>query len=229
MEENPATGWHRQTFFLGPTSFLEELCVHAGLLSGLVSPHPVHCHEHEELHIALSDNLEFVSCDKDSDVEKALQLGKGSLLYNDAEVAHTLRNKASRPAVYLFARWKNTTTTFPSEMKRPDFYYSPGSGSGDLRRSRHEGSETIEIYSGPSRYLPRLRALFTRILPGGVIPCHRHAHEVMFMFISGSFEILGRKLEAPGFAFMGTRVPHYIMNNGPEPVEYYAFELHGEA
>jgi hypothetical protein len=49
------------------------------------------------------------------------------------------------------------------------------------------------------------------------------------MFISGSLEILGRKLQAPGFAFMGTQVPHYIMNHGPEPVEYYAIELHGEA
>lgn len=228
MEEDPAKDWRTRVLFFGPTSVLDELHVHAGLLRGFVCPHPPHSHEHEELHIALSENLEFVFRDSDSQLEKAFPVEKGSLFYNDAELAHTIRNSASEPAAYLFARWKNRTRTYPSEIRK-NFYYYPSSSRDNFRRSTGEGTETIEIYSGPSRYLPRLRALFTKVLAGGRIPFHRHAHEVIFMFLSGSVEILGRKLDAPGFAFMGSQVPHYIVNPGPEPAEYYAFELHGEA
>lgn len=229
MEEDPETGWHRRILFNGPTSFLDDLCAHGGLLSGHVTPHPPHCHEHEELHIALSENLEFVGCDADSEVEYVQPIDRGSLLFTDSNIPHSFRNNAPHPAAYLHIRWKNTPTTFPSEMKRLHFYYSPGSRSGDFRRSTHEGSETIEIYSGPTRYLSCLRALFVKLRPGSRIPFHRHAHEVIFIFISGSVEILGRKMDTPGFAFLGTRVPHYIVNHGPEPAAFYAFELHQEA
>ena len=229
MEEDPETGWHIRILYLGPTSFLDELCVHVSLLSGHATPHPPHCHEHEELTIALSENLEILDRDSESDVEKAVLLDKGSLLFMGSKVAHTNRNTAPRPIDYFHVRWKNASTSFPSEMKGPDFYYSPGSRSGEFNRVTREGSETVEIYSGPSRHLPHLRALFTTIFPGGGIPLHRHAHEVLFLFISGSVEILGTKLEAPGFAFMGTRMPHSIFNHGTEPAEYYAFELHQEA
>lgn len=226
MEEDPETGWAIGILFFGPTSFLGELCVHTGLLSGHVMPHPPHCHEHEELIIALSENIEFVGCDADSDVQYARPVDRGSLLFTGSNIPHSVRNNASHPATYFHLRWKNTATGFPSEMQHLEFYYSPGSRSGDFKSSTHEDSETIEIYSGPTRYLPRLRALFTRILPGGVIPSHSHAHEVTFLFISGLVEINGRRLEAPGFAFMGSRVPHSIINHGQQPAEYYAFELH---
>jgi len=228
MEEDPPTGWHRQVLFSGPTSFLDELYVHQGLLSGYMEPHPPHCHEHEELHIALSENFEIVGRDADSGVEKALLVEKGALMYIDARIAHTMRNTAAEPADYFHVRWKNASRTFPSELES-GLYYSPSSQSGEFKWSTRQGSETVEIYSGPSRYLPRLRMLFTRVLAGGVIPAHRHDHEVIFVFTSGSVEILGRKVDAPGFAFMGTQVPHYVFNHGPEPAEYYAFELHGEA
>jgi len=228
MEEDAETGWHRRSLFFGPTSCLDELYVHAGMLSGFVSPHPPHCHDHEELHIALSENLEIVDRDADFGVEKTLLVDKGALLYKDARIAHTMRNKASGPADYFHVRWKNASTMFPSEIKN-NFYYCPGNRSREFKQSTRDGSETMEIYSGSSRYLPRLRALFTRVFPRGRIPFHRYAHEVLFMFISGVVEILGKKLEAPGFAFIGTRVPHFIVNHGPETAEYYAFELHQEA
>lgn len=229
MEEDPETGWYRRKLFFGPTSFLDELCVHVGLLSGHVTTHPPHRHEHEELQIALSKSIEFVCCDADSAMGKALPIDKGALLFTDSDIPHTFRNTSSQPAAYLHVRWKNTSSRPGREMMRLQFQFSPG-GKGKMPwRPTDQGCETVEIYSGPTRLLPHLRALYIRLQPGGVIPFHRHAHEVIFALVSGSVDILGRKVDAPGFAFMGTLVPHCIDNRGLEAAELYTFELHPEA
>jgi len=229
MEEDTETGWRRQILFLGPTSFLDELCVHTGLLSSYVMPHPPHCHEHEELHIAFSKNLEFVGCDARPGVEYIKVLGKGSVFATDSNILHSFRNNASHPAAYFHIRWKNKFGPSSLERDRLNFYFSPGTGGDDFKRSSHEGSETIEIYAGPTRYLAHFRVLLVKIDPGGKIPFHRHAHAVIFVLLSGFVEILGKKIGAPGFAFMESQVPHYIVNCGHEPAALYAFELHGEA
>ena len=229
MVEDPDTGWRRRVLFFGPSLLVDELCVHAGLLSGHVTPHPPHCHDHEELHIALSDNLEFIGCSPASDVVPAEPVDKGSLLFADSGIPHSFRNTASEPAAYLHVRWMKTAPSSRPEMRGLRVYYSPAVHSDTIPRSYQDGCETLEIYSGPSRYLSRLRALFIRLRPGGVVPVHRHAHEVIFVFMAGSAEILGKKVDAPGFAFIGSGVPHYISNHGPEPAELYAFELHQES
>ncbi|WP_028320826.1 hypothetical protein [Desulfatiglans anilini] len=225
---NLVTGWHRQGLFYGPTSILDEVYVHAGFLAGFFSPHPPHCHEHEELHIALSDHVEILSRDAGSGVEKSVLADKGALLYLDARVAHTMRNRAADPVDYFHVRWKNTSRTFSSGIRKA-FEYSPRKGSRGFKRTTGEGTETVEIYSGPTRYLPGLRVLFTKVLAGGRIPLHHHPHEVIFLFLSGSVEILGKRMDAPGFAFTGRQMPHYVFNHGPAPAEYYALELHPEA
>lgn len=229
MPEDPNSGWYRRVYFLGPTSFLDELCIHAGVLSGRIAPHPPHCHEHEELHIALSEDLAFVVCDEGSDIENARPIDNGSAFFTDSSIPHSFRNTASQPGAYLHIRWKNKPKAVRTEMKRLQFYYSPVGQNKMVSKSVHGGPETDEIYTGPSLYLSRLRAIFIRLQAGDVIPLHRHPHEVIFVLINGSVEILGMKVDAPGFAFMGSEVPHHIINHGPDPAQLYAFELHPEA
>jgi mannose-6-phosphate isomerase-like protein (cupin superfamily) len=229
MDEDQNTGWNRRVFFFGPTSFLDDLCIHAGVLSGHVTPHPPHCHEHEEAHIALSDNFEFVGCEADSDIEKARPVDNGSVYFTDSNIPHSFRNAASPPAAYLHLRWKNESKVFRTGEKRLQFYYSPVGQNKMCAQSVHQGINSDEIYSGPSLYLSRLRVLFIRLHTGEAIPLHCHAHEVIFVLVKGTIEIIGRTLDAPGFAFMGTQVPHHIINHGPDPAQLYAFELHQEA
>jgi hypothetical protein len=229
MEEDPDTGWRRQVLYLGPTSFLEELCVHAGLFSSQVTPHPPHCHGHEELHVALSDNLEFLCGETDSGVTTAQQITRDSLLFADSGMAHTFRNSSTQPAAYLHFRWKSPSPPHIPARSRLKFFYSPGDRNGMFRQPMYRACETMEVYSGPTRYLSRFRVLFIRLLPGGLIPMHRHPHEVIFALFRGTVEILGKKTDAPGFAFMGTQMPHCLVNPGSEPAELYAFELYPEA
>ena len=229
MEEDPNTGWHKRVFFLGPTSFLNELCIHAGVLSAHVIPHPPHCHEHEELHIALSENFEFLACEAGSDIENTRPIDNGSVFLIDSNIPHSFRNATSQPAAYLHIRWKNEFKASRTETKPLQFYYSPVAPNKPSKQSVQGGLENNEIYSGPSRYLSHFRAIFVRLQAGGVIPFHRHPHEVIFVLVSGSVEILGRKVDAPGFAFMGTQMPHRIINHGPATAQLYAFELHQEA
>jgi mannose-6-phosphate isomerase-like protein (cupin superfamily) len=228
MAEDPLTGWHRQILFLGPTSYLDELCIHAGVLSAHVAPHPPHCHEHEEVHISLSETLEFVVCEAGSVIENASSIDNGSVFFTDSSIPHSFRNTASQPAAYLHFRWKNGFKTFGAGRKPLQFYYSPLDQNKTCGHSVYNGIEIDEIYSGPSRYLSRLRAIFMSLKDGDVIPLHRHPHEVIFILVKGSIEILGRKLDAPGFAFLGTQVPHHIINRGPDSAHLYAFELHQE-
>lgn len=226
MKENRDTGWYRNVFYFGRTSFLDEFLIHAGVLSAHVTPHPPHCHKHEELHIALSENLEFVLCEVGSDIENAQPIDKGSLFFTDSNIPHSFRNTSAQPAAYLHFRWMNESKASPALKKRLQFYYSPSAQKKMSGKPVHKGLEIHEIYSGPSLYLPHFRVIFMRLLAGGVIPYHRHSHEVIFVLVSGSVEILGRKVDAPGFAFMGTQVPHPIINHGPDPAQVYAFELH---
>lgn len=227
MEEEPETGWRRMILYFGPTSYLEELCVHTGLLSGHVMPHPPHSHEHEELHIALSDNFEFVGIKSKTEVEYTEPFERNSLFFHDSRILHSFRNNGSHPAAYFHVRWKKTAIACPPELEKHKFYYVPHRKSENFKKLPHGSSEIVEIYSGPTRYLPRLRVLYTKVLPGNMIPSHSHAHEVIFVIIHGSVEILGRKLDTPSFAFIGSHVPHYIFNSGTEPAEFYAIEFHG--
>lgn len=228
MEEDPKTGWHRRIYFFGPTTFLSELCIHAGILSAHMAPHPPHCHEHEEVHISMSENLEFVVCEAGSDIENARPIDYGSVFFTDSNIPHSFRNAASPPAAYLHIRWKNESKVSCSETKRLQFYYSPVGQNKMYAQSIHQGIDSDEIYSGPSLHLSRFKVLFIRLKAGDVIPLHRHNHEVIFVLVSGTVKILGRRLDAPGFAFMGTQVPHHIINQGPDPAQLYAFELHQE-
>jgi quercetin dioxygenase-like cupin family protein len=229
MEEDLNTGWKRLVYFFGPTSFLDELLIHAGVLSAHVTPHPRHCHEHEELHIALSENFELLGREAVSDIENLRSVDNGSVFFTDSNIPHSFRNTASRPAAYLHIRWKNKFKKPRTEMKQLQFYYSTIGQNKMGMQSVHNGLAIDEIYSGPSLYLSHFRAIFMRLQAGDVIPLHRHPHEVIFVLSSGSIEILGRKMDAPGFAFMGTQVPHHIINHGPETAQLYAFELHPEA
>jgi len=228
MEEDLNTGWRRQIFFFGPTSFLDELCIHAGVLSAHVAPHPPHCHEHEEVHISLSETLKFVVCEAGSDIENARSIDNGSVFFTDSSIPHSFRNAASPPAAYLHFRWKNESKASRAGKEPLQFYYSPLDQNKMCGQSVHNGIGIDEIYSGPSLYLSRLRTIFMRLQAGDVIPLHRHPHEVIFILVSGSIEILGWKLDAPGFAFLGTQVPHHIINRGPDSAHLYAFELHQE-
>lgn len=228
MEENPKTGWHRQIFFFGPTSFLDELCIHAGVLSSHVAPHPPHCHEHEEVHISLSETLEFIVCETGSKIENIKPIDNGSVFFTDSNIPHSFRNTASRPAAYLHFRWKNESKISRAGKELLQFYYSPLGQNKTCGQSVYNGIKIDEIYTGPSLYLSSLRAIFMRLQAGDVIPLHRHPHEVIFVLVNGSVEILGRRLDAPGFAFMGTQVPHHIINRGRDSANLYAFELHQE-
>ena len=120
-------------------------------------------------------------------------------------IPHSFRNAASPPAAYLHFRWKNESKASRAGKEPLQFYYSPLDQNKTCGQSVYNGVEIDEIYSGPSLYLSRLRAIFMRLKAGDVIPLHRHPHEVIFILVSGSIEILGRKLDAPGFAFLGTQ------------------------
>lgn len=228
MDENPDTGWNLGIIYSGPTSFLDELLIHAGVLSGQKTPHPPHCHDHEELHINLSEHFEFVSNDAFPDNDIFKPLDRNSLVFTDSNISHTLRNAGSLPGLYLHIRWKNKTRTPGMDEKRKRFYFSPSGQDVMHKHSTRNGVDVVDIHSGPSLFLPEFKALFITIPVGESIPLHRHHHEVIFVLVTGSVEILGRSVDAPGFAFMGSQMPHHVTNHGTEPAELYAFELHQE-
>ncbi len=225
MEEKLVPGWHMGILHFGPTDFMDELMVHVGVLDGHLTPHPPHRHDHEELHFSLSDELEYVFRGDDSTEDRILTLAKGSVSFTDSNELHTVRNAGDAPASYLHIRWKRKS---PTGFGRPGLHFShpgPRPGGADPGIPPGERRE-IEIYSGPTLYFPKITLRGVALAAGGGVPLHRHDHEVAFALVEGAAEILGRRVDAPGFAFMGSRVPHCLHNPGPAPAIFYAVEFH---
>lgn len=225
LQAGPAPGWRIKILFHGSTAFLDELMVHVGALDGHLSPHPLHQHDHEELHFALSDSIEFVIGDDVSEAEQTLALAKGSVVFTDSHAPHTFRNIGNAPASYLHLRWKRNE---PAVSGKPGLWFlDQGTSSGIADpASSDDGSVERIVYSGPTRYLSRITLKRIELPSGGQVPLHRHDHEVMFALVDGAVDILGRRVVAPGFAFMGSRVPHCLNNPGPAPAALYAVEFH---
>jgi len=218
LEEDPATGWFRRVWYLGPTRCLDELCIHDGVLSARVTPHEVHSHDHEEVHLALSNNLQYVTGGESSAGELPFDLPAGSLSFTDSRVPHTFRNTGDAPVHYLHARWRKNAEP-PGGKRDVRFNHLRGAEGGE-----HPGA--VEVYAGPSRYLSRLHVRYHVLSTGGVIPLHRHDHELLLALVEGSLEILGKTVNAPAFAFMGSRVPHSMINRDAFPARFYGIELH---
>jgi mannose-6-phosphate isomerase-like protein (cupin superfamily) len=216
--EDPVTGWARKVWYLGPTRCMEELCIHSGVLSGKVTPHELHTHDHEEIHITLSDNIQYTYLDPDSHEERSFTLRNGSIFFFDSEIPHNSRNSGNEPVQYLHIRWRQK---IPFLHGKPGLHFHDG-----ISRVSNEGHGSIEIYSGPSRFLPNLNVRYHNLSASRVIPLHSDDHETFIVLVEGSVEILGKTIKAPGFAFMGTRVPHNVVNNGTVPARFYGIEFH---
>lgn len=225
MQAGPAPGWSMEILFSGPTAFVDELMAHIGELDGFLSPHPFHQHDHEELHFALSNRMEFLIRDENLAAERVMSLSAGSVVFTDSRVPHTFRNVGAVPAAYLHLRWKQSE---PAVSGKPGlWFFDQGPPSGMAERvSPENGAVERIIYSGPTRYLSGIILKYIELPSGGRVPLHRHDHEVVFALVAGAMEILGRKIEAPGFAFMGSGVPHCLNNPGPVPALFYAVEFH---
>jgi quercetin dioxygenase-like cupin family protein len=195
----------------GPTAFLDELFVHVGELDGGLTPHPPHRHEHEELQVALCDHIRHVAREDDTGEEEDRLLPWGSFVFTDSNLAHTFRNAGAEPGRYLHLRWRKAT---------------PDAGARSGLRVVHEGREDVEIYSGPSRYLSRITLKSFTLPAGGVVPKHRHDHEVAFVLVDGAAEVLGKRIEAPAFAFMKPGMPHGFRNPESATAWLYAVEFH---
>lgn len=225
LQEGPVPGWRMRILYSGPTAFVDEFLVHAGELAGHLTPHPPHRHDHEELHIALSDQLEYVTREDDSGEEQARALSRGSVFFTDSHELHTFRNTGDNPAPYLHLRWRRGN--LPADCRPGLRFFHQGRGDGgDAGGMPGEDGENLEVYSGPSRYFSRITLRSVTLPPGGAVPMHRHAHEVAFVLVGGAAEILGRRVEAPGFAFMRPWVPHCLHNPDSAPAWLYALEFH---
>jgi hypothetical protein len=225
LETGPTCGWRMGILYSGPTAFLDELTVHIGMLDGRLSPHPPHGHDHEELHFALADHLEFVKDGVDGKMEEAKALAWGAVCFADSRMAHTFRNVGDDPASYLHLRWKRKD---PAGRGKPGLWFFDPGPAVILANPAPPGDHVIErvIYSGSTRYLSSITLKCVVLPPGGRVPLHRHDHEVVFAFIAGSVEFLGKGIDAPGFAFAGSQVPHGVNNPGPVPAAFYAVEFH---
>jgi len=169
--------------------------------------------------------MEFLIRDENLTAERALALSAGSVVFTDSHVPHTFRNVGAAPAAYLHLRWKQSE---PVVSGKPGLWFldqGPPSGMAVRASPENDAVERI-IYSGPTRYLSRIILKRIDLPAGGRVPLHRHDHEAVFALVAGTTEILGRRVEAPGFTFMGSRVPHYLNNPGPAPVSFYAVEFH---
>jgi len=86
-------------FFQAPTATLDELECHVTTLNPGVASHPAHKHANEELVIIREGTVEVL-------VNGELKrVGPGSVVFNAANVMHSLRNVGDTPAVYHVISW----------------------------------------------------------------------------------------------------------------------------
>jgi XRE family transcriptional regulator, regulator of sulfur utilization len=86
-------------FFQAPTATLDELECHVTTLNPGVASHPAHNHANEELVIIREGTVEVL-------VNGELKrVGPGSVVFNAANVMHSLRNVGDTPAVYHVISW----------------------------------------------------------------------------------------------------------------------------
>jgi mannose-6-phosphate isomerase-like protein (cupin superfamily) len=220
--EDPVSGWARRVWYLGPTGCMEELCIHSGVMSGKVVPHEIHTHDHEEMHITLSDDIQYSYLDPDSGEERTFTFENGSIFFFDSQIPHNSKNSGSGPAQYLHIRWRQVTP-FTKGKQGLHFHYRRGSA---IPAVPDEEPGIIEVYSGPSRFLPHLNVRFHKLSPGRAVPMHRDEHETFIVLVEGSVEILGKVINAPGFAFIQPHVPHNVINTGTVPARFYGIEFH---
>jgi XRE family transcriptional regulator, regulator of sulfur utilization len=86
-------------FFQAPTATLDELECHVTTLNPGIASHPAHKHANEELVIIREGTVEVL-------VNGELKrVGPGSVVFNAANVMHSLRNVGDTPAVYHVISW----------------------------------------------------------------------------------------------------------------------------
>ena len=98
LGEGPVPGWRVEVLYSGPTAYMDELFVHVGVLGGGMTPHPPHTHDHEEMHVTLSERIEHVTRDAVSGEERTTGLSRGAAFFTDSSEPHTFRNAGDEPA-----------------------------------------------------------------------------------------------------------------------------------
>jgi quercetin dioxygenase-like cupin family protein len=93
-----------RSFFKAPTATLDELEIHVTTLNPGMASHPPHKHPNEELVIIKEGTVEALINGEWK------RVGPGSVIFNESNILHGLRNVGAGPATYHVIGWQSSAT-----------------------------------------------------------------------------------------------------------------------
>ena len=93
-----------RSIFRGPTATLEELEMHVTTLKPGMASHPPHKHPNEELVIIKEGTVEALINGEWK------RVGPGSVIFNESNILHGLRNVGNDTATYHVINWRSAET-----------------------------------------------------------------------------------------------------------------------
>jgi mannose-6-phosphate isomerase-like protein (cupin superfamily) len=221
LDVDPATGWKPHFIFDGRTCNLEQLTVHASVLSPSCCPHPPHAHPEEEILLVLDGEAVCVIPDSGEQSDPRTEvLRSGEFVYYPAYQYHTIRNASERQLVYIMMKWRGPIACDSCQWSAP--VIRPGT----VVPKEGENFATYGLMELSTSYLAKLHAHQSVLLPGGGYDPHVDKHDVAIIVIGGFLETCGRTFGPNAFMLHSAGAAHGIRNVGKDAARYLVFEFH---
>ena len=214
-------GWRSGTVFKTSTNSLETLNSHVSILAEGTTPHEPHSHEHEELLIVLSGEVEIIRVDSTGQHRTSERLKAGSFVYHSAYQSHTLYSPGPGAATYLMFKWKGE----PGPVQEQTLQ----SGTFDIwsgKEKKRDGWKRIVNLQSPTLYLKKLNAHLSILEPGAGYSPHRDSYDVAIITLSGKVETLDHLVGPQNVIYYPANELHGMKNPGDEKAVYLVFEFH---
>jgi uncharacterized cupin superfamily protein len=225
LPELPTTslsdGWKYTSVYNGSFGGFSKLSIHVSWLETGILPHEVHSHHDEEIFFLFAGTLEVIMGDRDKkEIPINPIIEKNGFVYHSRKYKHTLRALGTSEAHYLVIRWKrfqqleNELSSFCVTLSHPEPLHESSTGF------QIQPIEPLQIKTNN-----RIRAHYSRLLPGAGYDPHKDLHDVLIVLFEGEVDSIGKKVTAPAVAFFASGFPHSLKNSGNIPANYIVFEM----
>jgi quercetin dioxygenase-like cupin family protein len=214
--------WRPDPLFLGSTRSLGQLRITAFEATHGVRSHPGHTHPEEQISIGLTESTTLEIGDRRAPFE--LDLEPGTFAYLPPGTVHGVGDSTRIGSRLVDLSWIGTSRG--AQVPLGMCAISTGAASPDEIMLHEHGRSAVELLSGPTATLDRLRVLRVDMRPGFVGPPDTDAYDVVVLVRAGAVRTLGAVVAVGDAVFYAAGEEHTIAVEGDESVELLVVELH---
>jgi uncharacterized RmlC-like cupin family protein len=187
------------------------------------SPHSLHSHKEEELHLLLSGEFDLILPDEHAPTRSQhIHLKPGQFVYFPSHFAHTLQTTSNDPANYLVFKWYSDSGKKDSALTFGQFnMYNPVDDS-----EVEDGFHPCRVFEGSTDCLQKLQCHTSTLTPRAAYDSHTDSYDVAIVILEGEVETLGERAGPHSVIFYAAGEPHGMRNPSGAVAKYIVFEFH---